>query len=45
MSQFAISCRAPVVDVSISPNGSMELLSQLEVERLRNIGHGDVSHL
>ena len=45
MSQLATGCRAPVLDVSISPNGSMELLSQLEVERLRNIGHGDVYEL
>jgi len=45
MSQSMSGCRAPVIDVSISPNGSMELLSQFEVERLRHIGHGDVYEL
>ncbi len=38
-------CRAPVVDASVSPSGSMELLSQQEVERLRLIGHGQIYEL
>lgn len=45
MSESVSSCRASVVDASISPSGSMELLSQFEVERLRKIGHGDVYEL
>lgn len=39
------SCRAPVVDSSVSPSGSLELLSQQEVERLRLIGHGHIHEL
>ena len=39
------SCRAPVVDASVSPSGSLELLSQQEVERLRLIGHGHIHEL
>lgn len=39
------ACRAPVVDASISPSGSLELLSQQEVERLRRIGHGHIHEL
>ncbi|MDO8909270.1 MAG: nucleotide 5'-monophosphate nucleosidase PpnN [Pseudohongiella sp.] len=39
------ACRAPVVDASISPIGSLELLSQQEVERLRRIGHGHIHEL
>jgi hypothetical protein len=34
-----------VVDASISPSGSLELLSQQEVERLRRIGHGHIHEL
>ena len=45
MSESMSSCHAPVVDASISPSGSMELLSQIEVERLREIGHGEVYEL
>jgi pyrimidine/purine-5'-nucleotide nucleosidase len=33
------------MDASVSPSGSMELLSQQEVERLRLIGHGDIYEL
>lgn len=39
------ACRAPVVDASISPSGSLELLSQQEVERLRRIGHGHIHEM
>lgn len=38
-------CGAPVVDASVSPTGSLELLSQQEVERLRRIGHGHIHEL
>lgn len=41
-SAYESPCRAPVVDASVSPIGSMELLSQEEVERLQRIGHGHI---
>jgi len=37
--------RLPTLDATVTPTGSMELLSQLEVERLRQIGHGDLYEL
>ena len=43
--QARSACAAPVVDASISPSGSMELLSQQEVERLRVLGHGRIYEL
>lgn len=45
LSPSVSSCRAPVVDASISPSGSLELLSQQEVQRLRRIGHGHIHEL
>lgn len=36
---------AMTMDASVSPSGSMELLSQQEVQRLRQIGHGGVYEL
>jgi pyrimidine/purine-5'-nucleotide nucleosidase len=45
MSENKLSCKVLTMDASVSPSGSMELLSQKEVERLRKIGHGDIYEL
>ncbi len=39
-------CRTDTVaDVTITPTGTLELLSQQEVERLHQVGHGDLHEL
>lgn len=39
------SCQANTLDTSVSPTGSLELLSQAEVERLRGIARGALYEL
>lgn len=39
------NCQRQTIDVSVSPSGSLELLSQQEVERLRELGHGEIYEL
>lgn len=39
------SCRSLTLDASVSPTGSLELLSQQEVERLKHVGHGSIYEL
>lgn len=39
------NCPLQTVNTSVSPTGSLELLSQQEVERLRDLGHGEIYEL
>ena len=39
------NCRYKTVNAAISPTGSLELLSQQEVERLSRVGHGEIHEL
>lgn len=39
------NCRSSTLDASVSPTGSLELLSQQEVERLQHVGHGTIYEL
>lgn len=39
------TCTPRTLSASVSPSGSLELLSQQEVERLRLIGHGEIYEL
>lgn len=45
MSANKPSFNAMTMDASISPSGSMELLSQQEVQRLQKVGHGGIHEL
>ena len=40
-----INCKSSTLDASVSPTGSLELLSQQEVERLKHVGHGSIYEL
>ena len=42
---LAAPCQASTLDTSVSPTGSLELLSQAEVERLRGIARGALYEL
>ncbi|MEX0740969.1 MAG: nucleotide 5'-monophosphate nucleosidase PpnN [Pseudohongiella sp.] len=44
-SKPVLPCQASTLDTSISPNGSLELLSQAEVERLRGVARGALYEL
>src|SRR5690554_3311375 len=39
------NCKNSTLDASVSPTGSLELLSQQEVERLQQVGHGSIYEL